>query len=89
MKLRCVFKGHDWVYGRAAGKWARALVKGQKCYHNRACKHCGKEEWHADNAEKKADYIRSLKDMLGTSRRQAEIEEVDPFDRELDPDEFP
>lgn len=88
-RVVCVIKGHEWVVGRAAGKWARALVPDEKSYHNRACTRCAKEEWNADDVEKEADRILQLKQMLGGSETQASILRLDPNDRACDPHEFP
>jgi len=88
-RVICVIKDHEWVFGRVAERWARALVPGKKSYHNRACSRCTKEEWNADDIEKEAERILQLKRMLGGTEVQAHVEPVDPNDRPCDPDEFP
>jgi hypothetical protein len=89
MRLRCLIGRHEWVAGRAADRWARNFVKGKKSYHNRGCKHCPKEEWNADETEKEAERLLSLKKKLGSNQVQADAEPVDPCDLLCDPDEFP
>jgi hypothetical protein len=85
-RVVCVVKGHEWVVGRVAEKWARELVKGRPSYHNRACSRCEKEEWNADETEKAAERILMMKDRLGATQKQAEISLES---RTVDPDEFP
>ncbi len=88
-RVICVIKGHNWVVGRVAERWVRDLVPDEKSYHNRACIRCLKEQWNADVAEKEAERILSIRDMLGGTEVQANIGPVDPDDRPCDPDEFP
>jgi|3_EtaG_2_1085321.scaffolds.fasta_scaffold30222_4 hypothetical protein len=85
MKFKCLIGRHEWVVGRAAQEQARQLVT-KKNYHNRACKHCGKEEWNADEAEAEADKVMLLKDRLGYTRKQAELGAGGAL---CDPHEFP
>lgn len=85
MRFRCLIGRHEWVIGRAAHSHARQLVD-KKNYHNRACKHCGKEEWNADEAEAEADRVVLLKDKLGYTRHQAELGATGGL---CDPNEFP
>jgi len=88
-RVVCVVKGHDWIVGRVAGSAAREIVTDRKSYHNRACKRCEKEEWNADDCEAEADRLQELKERLGYTKKQADIEAMDPKDRPIDPDVFP
>lgn len=85
-RVICVVKGHEWIVGRVAEKDARELVKGRPSYHNRACSRCEKEEWNADDVEKEAERLAALKERLGVTKTQADLE---PGDRPIDPNEFP
>jgi hypothetical protein len=85
-RVICVVKGHEWIVGRVAESWARELVKDKKSYHNRACSRCEKEEWNADDVEKEAERLMVLRDRLGYTKKQADLE---PGDQPVDPDEFP
>ena len=89
MKFRCLFKGHVWIIGRAADRVARQMAKPRKSYHNRACCHCGKEEWNADEAEADADRVHAVHDLLRETKRVARLKKVDPAVRPIDPNEFP
>ncbi|MGD9725453.1 MAG: hypothetical protein AB7L09_00990 [Nitrospira sp.] len=85
-RVICVVKGHVWVLGRVAGRVDRELVPGLKSYHNRACSRCDLEEWNADEVEAEAERIRLLKERMGFSKDQSELE---PIDQSVDPNEFP
>jgi len=85
MNLKCLFKGHDWVVGRVAEKWARQALEHQKSYHNRVCRRCHKEEWNADDVERKAKAVLGARDIiLGTKNLLEKGRHV-----AVDPDEFP
>ena len=58
----------------------------RKSYHNRACKHCGKEEWNADEAEAEAERVTLLKVRLGYTKKQIDL---GSDGRLCDPNEFP
>ena len=85
-RVVCIIKDHKWVVGRVAERWARDLIPDKKSYHNRACTRCEKEEWNADEVEKDAERILMMRDRLGATKQQAELE---PGDRLVDPHEFP
>jgi len=89
MKLRCLFKGHTWIIGRAADRVVLQMIKPRKSYHNRACCHCGKEEWNADEAEADAGRVHAVHDLLRETKRVAKLKKVDPLVRLIDPNEFP
>jgi hypothetical protein len=80
MKFKCIFSGHDWITGRVADSDARRMVPDQKSYHNRACRRCGKAEWHADETEKRADELARARLALRKGKRR---------DKPCDPNEFP
>lgn len=88
-RIVCMVKDHQWVTGRVAEQWARELIKGKKSYHNRACSRCGKEQWNADDVEAEAERMLMMKERLGVTRKQAELEAMDPRKRPIDPNEFP
>ena len=71
-RLVCAVVDHRWVLGRLASSWARELVPGWPCYHNRACTRCGVEQWRADEAERDAQRIQDVRRMLRGTRGQAE-----------------
>lgn len=79
-RVICIVKGHEWVAGRLAESWAREVITSKSSYHNRACTRCKKEEWNADKTETEADLVIQLKQRLGLTKTQADIESVDPKD---------
>ena len=88
-RVICIVKGHEWIAGRVAEQWARDVVKSRPSYHNRACTRCDVEEWNADDVEAEAGRLQLLKERLGFTKKQADIEVVNPKDRPIDPNEFP